>query len=176
MDSGSSPIRHATRESNRRRAPAGRGSPVRPAVCEPAGLRPASARPRATPATLRCLSRLITRQQIRSGASARFCLEIDIGQRLPVVIPDDEAASIVLFDVPWRREATGLLYRHVTPSSCKTIFSSMQFDVRLDRWPDHKICRVRVHQPETIVLSTTPVAVQIFHAPKRKRSHLLARP
>ena len=37
--------------------------------------------------------------------------------RLPVVIPDDEAASIVLFDVPRRREATGLLYRHVTTLS-----------------------------------------------------------
>ena len=53
-------------------------------------------------------------------------LIVDVAQRLPVVIPDDDAASVVLFDVPRRREAALLLYRHVTPSSCKTIFSAVR--------------------------------------------------
>jgi hypothetical protein len=43
-------------------------------------------------------------------------LEIDVGQRLPVVVLYNQA-SIGLFGFPWRREAAPL-YRHGTPSSC----------------------------------------------------------
>ena len=65
----------------------------------------------------------------RSGNLAMFAawlrLVVDVAQCLPVVIPDDEAASVVLFDVPWWREAA-LLCRHVTPSSWSTIRSAVE--------------------------------------------------
>jgi hypothetical protein len=47
----------------------------------------------------------VARQQRRSGAPSGLALEIHVRQCLPVVIPDDEAASVVLFDVPRGREA-----------------------------------------------------------------------
>ena len=53
--------------------------------------------------------RLIATEQVGGRVPAGLRLIVDVAQRLPVVIPDDEAASIVLFDVPWWREAA-LLY------------------------------------------------------------------
>jgi hypothetical protein len=54
-------------------------------------------------------ARFVPRQQSRSGASAGFAFEINVSQCLTVVVADDEAASVVLFDIPGRREAAGLV-------------------------------------------------------------------
>jgi hypothetical protein len=47
------------------------------------------------------------REQPGSRPSARFILEIDVGERLPVLVADDEADGVVLGDGPRRREAAG---------------------------------------------------------------------
>ena len=57
--------------------------------------------------------------RIGRGPSAGLRPTVDVAQRLPVVIPDDEAASVVLFDVPWRREAAWHVHK-----SCSTRASS----------------------------------------------------
>ena len=49
-------------------------------------------------------SRLIPREEVGSGASARVILVIDVTKRLTAVVADDEACAVV-FDVPRRREA-----------------------------------------------------------------------
>jgi hypothetical protein len=51
------------------------------------------------------MRRLIAREQISGRAPSGFALEINVSQRLTVVVADDEAASVVLFDIPGRREA-----------------------------------------------------------------------
>jgi hypothetical protein len=44
-------------------------------------------------------------QQARCGLSPGLRLEVDVGESQPVTVADDVAASVVLFDVPGRREA-----------------------------------------------------------------------
>ena len=56
-------------------------------------------------ATFAAMRRLIAREQISGRAPSGFALEINVSQRLTVVVADDEAASVVLFDIPRRREA-----------------------------------------------------------------------
>jgi hypothetical protein len=56
--------------------------------------------------------RFVTRHQVRRRAPAGFVLEIDVGQRVPVGVADDEAVlaelGIGVVDRPRRREAAGL--------------------------------------------------------------------
>jgi hypothetical protein len=47
---------------------------------------------------------LVSREQTGSPSPSRLILEIDVGERLTVLIPDDEA-SVGLLDRPGRREA-----------------------------------------------------------------------
>ena len=55
---------------------------------------------------VRCdAARLVAGKQLGSSASPRLILEIDIRQRVTVVILDDEAGIVGLIDSPWRREA-----------------------------------------------------------------------
>ena len=49
---------------------------------------------------------LIAREQVRGRAPAGLVLEIDVRQRLPVVVLHDET-GVGLVDRPWRREAAG---------------------------------------------------------------------
>ena len=51
--------------------------------------------------------RLIACEQVRSRPPSGLGLEIYVSQRLTVVVADDEAGSVVLFDIPGRREAAG---------------------------------------------------------------------
>jgi hypothetical protein len=64
-------------------------------------------------------SRLIAGEQVGGSAPSSLLLIVGVGKRLPVVVADDKASTIV-FDVPRRREAASL-YRHGTPSSWSTI-------------------------------------------------------
>ena len=48
---------------------------------------------------------LITREQVRRRPPSGLGLEIHVSQRLTVIVADDEAASVVLFDIPGRGEA-----------------------------------------------------------------------
>ncbi len=50
--------------------------------------------------------RLVPGEQLRRRAPAGFILEIEIAERLPVRVADDEAGVVVLFDRPWRGKAT----------------------------------------------------------------------
>jgi len=57
-------------------------------------------------------------QQSRCGSSPRLRLEVDIRQSLAVAVADDVAASVVLFDVPGRREVATLdHHRHLGRSA-----------------------------------------------------------
>lgn len=51
--------------------------------------------------------RLIAREQVRRGSPAKLILEIDIRQRVAVIVFDDEAGGVRLLNVPGRREAAG---------------------------------------------------------------------
>ena len=58
--------------------------------------------------------RASSRVSRRCGPPPRLRLEVDIGECLPVAVTDDVAASVVLFDVPGRREAAGFgHHRHL---------------------------------------------------------------
>ena len=45
-------------------------------------------------------------RQVRRGAPAGLLLEVDIGERVAVLVFDDEAGDVRLLNVPRRREAT----------------------------------------------------------------------
>src|SRR4029077_2921287 len=63
--------------------------------------------------------RLVAGEQLGCRASARLLLEIDVGNRLPVGVADDEA-GVGLLDGPGRREAAlghGLLEYRRRPSA-----------------------------------------------------------
>ena len=49
----------------------------------------------------------VAREQVSSRAAAGVILEIDVGERVPVRIADDEAGFVHLLDRPRRREAAG---------------------------------------------------------------------
>jgi hypothetical protein len=53
----------------------------------------------------------VARQQSGGSASAGFVLIIDVVERLPISIADDEASAVV-FKVPWRQEAAARLLGH----------------------------------------------------------------
>ena len=58
------------------------------------------------------LLRLVPRQQASRCSSPRLRFEVDIGQSLPVVVADDVAALVVLFDVQGEGSvALSLLHR-----------------------------------------------------------------
>jgi len=48
---------------------------------------------------------LVACQQVRRRTSARLILEVEIAERLPAGVLDDEARIVVLVDRPRRREA-----------------------------------------------------------------------
>jgi hypothetical protein len=48
---------------------------------------------------------LVACEQLGCGPSSGLGFEIHISQCHPVIVADDEAAAIVLFDVPGRRES-----------------------------------------------------------------------
>jgi hypothetical protein len=73
--------------------------------------------------------RLVPGEQASGRSTARLRLIVDVAQCLPVVIPDDKAIPVMLFNIPRRREAAPL-YRHVTPSSCSTIFNAVDTSAR----------------------------------------------
>ena len=50
-------------------------------------------------------ARLILGQQVGGGASARLLLEIEIAERLPVLVTDDEAGVVGLVDSPITQRA-----------------------------------------------------------------------
>jgi hypothetical protein len=50
-------------------------------------------------------ARFVSRQQTGGGTSTGLRLEINVSQRLTVVVADDEATAVMFFDVPRWREA-----------------------------------------------------------------------
>jgi hypothetical protein len=55
--------------------------------------------------------RLVTREQVGGGASSRLILIVDVAQRLPVMVTDNETGVVRLINCPRSREATGTV-RH----------------------------------------------------------------
>jgi hypothetical protein len=53
------------------------------------------------------ISRLILREQLRRRSPPRLILEIDIRERLSVVVADDEAGGLFLDEPRWREVARG---------------------------------------------------------------------
>ena len=63
---------------------------------------------------------LVAREQLSARSTPRLILEIDIRQRLLVVVADDEAGGAFL-DRPGRREAAGRgRRRYLFPLTCST--------------------------------------------------------
>ncbi len=65
---------------------------------------------------MRDAPRLVAREEVRRPATVQLPFEIDVGERVPISIADDEASPIQLrvglVDGPGRREAVlGLVYR-----------------------------------------------------------------
>lgn len=60
--------------------------------------------PAASPRWRRCAERRLWSAASHCRSSPRLLLEVDVGQRLPVLVADDETGA-GLIDLPWRREA-----------------------------------------------------------------------
>ena len=63
--------------------------------------------------------RFVLGQQVRRSASARLVLEVDIGQRVAVVIADDEAGMVRLIDGPRWRETASVGHNDVLRRECE---------------------------------------------------------
>src|SRR5262245_43510347 len=77
--------------------------------------------------------RLLAREHVRRCAPTRLILAIDVSNRGPVVITDDEAGVCFVRD-PRCREAAGLLSWHLTPSSWSTMRGAAETSAT-SRWP-----------------------------------------